>query len=265
MTTIKLNKMNRINKLFTEKNSGILDIYYCAGYPKLDSTVPTLQALQENGIDLCEIGIPFSDPMADGPVIQTAATKALENGMTLAKLFEQLEGIRTTVNIPIILMGYLNVVYQYGFEKFCKKCQECGVDGAIIPDLPFDVYMQEYKPIADKYDIKIIMLITPETSEDRIRLIDNNTDGFIYEVSTDATTGAQNEYGTETINYFQRIRDMNLKNPTLVGFGISNKATLTAAQQYAAGAIIGSKFVRLSAESESPIEAIHKLKEALKK
>lgn len=255
--------MNRITQLFSTKKSGLLDIYFCAGYPHLDSTVPTLNALQQAGVDICEIGIPFSDPMADGPVIQTAATQALKNGMTLATLFDQLKDVRASVAMPLVLMGYLNVIYQYGFENFCKSCSECGIDGAIIPDLPFDVYMDEYKEIADRYEVKIIMLITPETSEERIRLIDQNTEGFIYEVSTDATTGAQNEYGPDTIAYFKRIQDMHLNNPTLVGFGISNKATITAAQQHSAGAIIGSKFVRLMAECATPEEAIAQLKEAL--
>ncbi len=257
--------MNRINQLFQTKSSGLLDIYFCAGYPHLESTVPTLEALQKGGIDMVEIGIPFSDPMADGPVIQSAATQALKNGMTLKVLFEQLKDIRKSVTMPLVLMGYMNVIYQYGFERFCKSCNACGIDGAIIPDLPFDIYMKEYKAIADQYDIKIIMLITPETSEERIRLIDQNTDGFIYEVSTDATTGAQEKYGENTIAYFKRIRDMKLQHPTLVGFGISNKATLEAAQEYAAGAIIGSKFVRLTAQCEGPEEALEKLVESLKR
>ncbi len=255
--------MNRINSLFIEKKSDILDIYFCAGYPHLDSTVPTIEALQQGGVDMAEIGIPFSDPMADGPVIQTATQTALRNGMSLNLLFTQLKNIRDKVSMPLILMGYLNVIYQYGFEKFCQSCRLCGIDGAIIPDLPYDIYISEYKPIADKYDIKIIMLITPETSEERIRAIDDNTDGFIYVVSTDATTGAQNKYGPKTLEYFRRIKDMNLRLPTLVGFGISNKATLNAAQEYAAGAIIGSKFVTLSAEKQQPAEALMELKKIL--
>jgi tryptophan synthase alpha chain len=257
--------MNRINQLFQEKPYGILDLYFCAGYPSLDSTVPTIQALQDEGIDMVEIGIPFSDPMADGPVIQSAATQSLKNGMTLAILFEQLKNIRRTVIMPLVLMGYLNVIYQYGFEKFCQSCKVCGIDGVIIPDLPFDEYLHDYKPLAEKYNIHIIMLITPETSEQRIRLIDKNTDGFIYEVSSDATTGTQDEYNRDTLNYFARIKNMNLKNPTLVGFGISNKKTFSAAQQYANGAIIGSKFVRLTAECANAKEAIIKLKGALQK
>lgn len=255
--------MNRINKLFQDKKSGILSIYFCAGHPTLDSTVPTLQALQANGVDLCEIGVPFSDPMADGPVIQSAATQALKNGMTLHKLFDQLQDVRKTVQIPLILMGYLNVFYQYGFEEVCKKCNEVGVDGFIIPDLPFDVYEQDYKAIAERYGLRMIMLITPETSEERIRQIDNLTDGFIYEVSTNATTGAQAAYSPETVDYFARIQKMNLKNPTLVGFGISNRATMDAVQQHAAGGIIGSRFVKLAEQHQDPVKAIQALKENL--
>lgn len=256
--------MNRINQLFLQKRHGILSVYFCAGAPELESTVPTLQALQDAGIDMCEIGVPFSDPMADGPVIQSAATTALKNGMSLRKLFKQLRNVRATIHIPLILMGYLNVFYQYGFEQFCQSCKSCGIDGAIIPDLPFDIYMRNYKPIAEKYGLRIIMLITPETSEERIHLIDSNTDGFIYQVSTNATTGAQKVYSPETIEYFRRIHNMELKNPTLVGFGISNKATFDAAQEYSAGAIIGSRFVTLANQSATPQEAIAQLLEDLK-
>lgn len=255
--------MNRINQLFQEKKSNILSIYYCAGSPKLDDTVPVLRVLQEGGIDMVEIGVPFSDPMADGPVIQQASTKALKNGMSLRLLFEQLKDVRKEIHIPLLMMGYLNVFYQFGFERFCQKCAEVGIDGAIIPDLPFDIYIKRYKSIADRYDLRIIMLITPETEAERIRLIDENTDGFIYEVSTDATTGAQNSFGPATIEYFQRIRDMHLKNPTLVGFGVSNKATREATCTYTQGSIIGSKFVRLLDESGDPAKAVSALKDAL--
>lgn len=255
--------MNRINKLFQEKQQNILSIYFCAGHPSLDGTMSTLRALQEGGVDMCEIGIPFSDPMADGPVIQSAATEALKNGMSLRLLFEQLKDVRQEIHMPLLLMGYLNVIYKFGFEAFCQQCQACGIDGAIIPDLPFDLYLKEYKPIADRYDLRIIMLITPETSDERIRLIDQHTDGFIYQVSTDATTGAQNTFGPATIAYFERIQAMQLANPTLVGFGISNKATLTATRQYTQGSIIGSKFVRLLSESASPAAAVKELMNAL--
>ena len=213
---------------------------------------------------MIEVGVPFSDPMADGPVIQAAATRALKNGMTLRKLFTQLDQIKNEVQIPLILMGYLNVMMQYGFEAFFKKCAECGVSGAIIPDLPFKDYL-ELKPIADKYDIRIIMLITPETSEERIRFIDDNTDGFIYMVSSAATTGAQQSFDEAKQEYFHRINGMNLRNPRMIGFGISNKQTLEAAQQNAAGAIIGSKFVTLLNESKDADEALDKLFEALKR
>lgn len=255
--------MNRINQLFTKKQHDILSIYFCAGHPTLDATLSTLRALQEGGVDLVEIGIPFSDPMADGPTIQDAATKALRNGMTLRKLFAQLKDVREEIHIPLLLMGYLNVIYHYGFENFCRQCRDCGIDGAIIPDLPFDLYLNTYKPIADRYDLRIIMLITPETSEQRIRLIDQNTNGFIYQVSTDATTGAQKTFGPQTISYFQRIQSMQLANPTLVGFGISNKATREAACQYSAGCIIGSKFVKLLDTSSSPNEAVAALHKTL--
>ena len=212
---------------------------------------------------MIEVGIPFSDPMADGPVIQDAATKALRNGMSLRLLFSQLKAIKDEVKIPLVLMGYLNVVLQYGIEEFCKSCVECGVSGAIIPDLPFKDYMEQVKPVADKYDIRIIMLITPETSEERIRFIDEHTDGFIYMVSSAATTGAQQSFDDQKQEYFRRINQMNLRNPRMIGFGISNKQTLESAQQNAAGAIIGSKFVQLLSESKDAGEALDKLFEAL--
>lgn len=258
--------MNRITTLFETKKSGILSLYFCAGHPTPDGTVETIKTLQSNGIDMIEIGVPFSDPMADGPVIQDAATKALKNGMTLKKLFGQLSSIREEgVTIPLILMGYLNPIYRYGIEAFCQSCQACGIDGAIIPDLPFKDYLEQVKPIADRYGIKIIMLITPETSEERIRFIDEHTDGFIYMVSSAATTGAQKEFDNSKQAYFQRINAMNLNHPRMIGFGISNKQTLEAAQQNAAGAIIGSKFVTLLDEKQNPKTAIDALYEQLKK
>lgn len=257
--------MNRINELFSKKQKDILSIYFCAGYPTLDGTVNTIKALEQKGVNMIEIGIPFSDPMADGPVIQHAATKALKNGMTLNLLFNQLKGIRHEgVQIPLILMGYLNPIMQFGFENFCHTCRETGVDGVIIPDLPFKDYMEEYRPIADKYDIKVIMLITPETSEERIRLIDEHTDGFIYMVSSAAITGAQKDFNAQKQAYFQRIADMNLRNPRMIGFGISNKQTFEAASAHAAGAIIGSKFVTLLGDENGNAEtATDKLLEAL--
>ena len=257
--------MNRINTLFNQKKSQILSLYFCAGHPTLEGTAQVIKTLAQNGIDMIEIGIPFSDPMADGPVIQDAATKALRNGMTLRKLFSQLSTIRQEgVEIPLILMGYLNPIYRYGIEAFCQSCQACGIDGAIIPDLPFKDYLEIVKPVADKYGIKIIMLITPETSEERIRFIDQNTDGFIYMVSSAATTGAQKEFNAAKQAYFQRINAMNLTHPRMIGFGISNKQTLESAQQNAAGAIIGSKFVTLLEEKQDPKAALNALYEQLK-
>ncbi len=257
--------MNRIKQLFETKQKDILSIYFTAGFPKIDDTVDVIKELEANGIDLIEIGIPFSDPMADGPTIQASGTVALQNGMTLSKLFEQLTDIRKEVSIPLILMGYLNPIMQYGFENFCKKCQEVGIDGTIIPDLPFNDYIKEYKPIADKYNVKVVMLITPETSDERIRFIDEHTDGFIYMVSSAATTGAQKSFDDQKQAYFKRINAMNLRNPRLIGFGISNKATLEAAQANASGAIIGSKFITLLQEAKNIKEAVTELKASLEK
>lgn len=257
--------MNRINQLFSRKQKDILSIYFCAGFPTLEGTVNTIKALEKKGVNMIEIGIPFSDPMADGPVIQHAATQALKNGMTLKLLFEQLKDIRKEVSIPLVLMGYLNPIMQFGFENFCRTCQESGIDGVIIPDLPFKDYMDEFRPIAGKYDVKVIMLITPETSEERIRLIDEHTDGFIYMVSSAAITGAQKDFNTQKQAYFQRIAEMNLRNPRMIGFGISNKQTFEAASAHAAGAIIGSKFVTLLDDENGDAEkATEKLLEALK-
>ena len=256
--------MNRINQLFQTQDKNILSIYFCAGHPTLDSTANTIKTLARKGIHMIEVGIPFSDPMADGPVIQDAATKALQNGMSLKTLFSQLEGIRNEVSIPLILMGYLNPIMHFGFDAFCQRCVETGIDGVIIPDLPFKDYLEEYKPIADKYDLRIIMLITPETSDERIRFIDDNTDGFIYMVSSAAITGAQKEFDNAKQAYFSRINAMNLKHPRMIGFGISNKQTLEAAQSNASGAIIGSKFVQLYEQTGDPEQAIDLLLEALK-
>ena len=257
--------MNRIKQLFEKKQQNILSIYFTAGFPQLNDTGNVIREFEANGIDLIEIGIPFSDPMADGPTIQESGTIALRNGMTLKVLFEQLKDIRSDVTIPLILMGYLNPIMKYGFENFCKQCKETGIDGAIIPDLPFNDYISQYKPIADKYDIKIVMLITPETSDERIRLIDEHTDGFIYMVSSASTTGAQSNFDDKKQAYFRKINGMNLRNPRLIGFGISNKATLEAAQENASGAIIGSKFITLLKESANIKEAVKALKEALSK
>jgi len=257
--------MNRIHTLFQTKQNGILSVYFTAGYPNLNDTTTILKELQQKGINLVEIGIPFSDPMADGPVIQQSSTIALRNGMSLRLLFDQLRDIRNEVSIPLILMGYLNPIMQYGFENFCKSCAECGIDGVIIPDLPFADYLANYKETADRYDVKMIMLITPETAEERIRLIDEHTDGFIYMVSSASTTGAQQSFTEQKQDYFRRINSMQLRNPRLIGFGISNKAIFDAACANASGAIIGSKFVQLLGQEATPALAVDKLLDALTK
>ena len=258
--------MNRINQLFQDKKENILSLYFCAGAPTLEGTVDVIRTMERRGIDMIEVGVPFSDPMADGPVIQDAATKALRNGMTLKKLFAQLEGIRQgndAVRIPLLFMGYLNPISHYGFEAFFKQCQQTGIDGVIIPDLPFRDYMEQVKPIADQYDIRIIMLITPETSDERIHFIDDNTDGFIYMVSSAAITGAQKEFNAAKQAYFNKVNQMELKHPRMIGFGISNKQTLESAQANAAGAIIGSKFVTLLDEEKDADKALTRLFDAL--
>ena len=256
--------MNKINQLFTDnKHRKLLSPYFCAGAPTLDSTADVIRTLERRGIDMIEVGIPFSDPMADGPVIQDAATTALKNGMTLSLLFDQLLTIKDEVQIPLVLMGYLNPIMQMGIERFCQRCVESGVSGVIIPDLPFKDYLDEVKPVADRYDLRVIMLITPETSEERIRFIDEHTDGFVYMVSSAAVTGAQKSFDEQKQDYFRRINAMNLRNPRMIGFGISNKQTLESAQQNAAGAIIGSKFVSLLAEEGNADRALDRLFDAL--
>lgn len=241
--------MNRINTLFQKKAGNILSVYFTAGFPRLEDTVPTLKCLQANGVDLIEIGVPFSDPMADGIVIQNSSQQALRNGMSIRKLFEQLTAIRTEIHIPLVMMGYLNPVMQFGFEQFCKECHRVGVDGMIIPDLPMSDFLAEYKEIAQRYGLEFIFLITPETSEERIRLIDSHTNGFIYMVSSAATTGTQTSFDNK-VEYFNRINSMNLKNPRLIGFGISNKSTREMVNRYSSGAIIGSAFIKALEETK---------------
>ena len=256
--------MNKINELFeSARGRKLLSLYFCAGCPTADGTADTLRALQRRGIDMVEVGIPFSDPMADGPVIQDAATKALKNGMSLGKIFAQLKAVKDEISIPLVLMGYLNPIMQYGIEPFCRSCVESGVAGAIIPDLPFKDYLETIKPVADRHGVRIIMLITPETSDERIRFIDEHTDGFIYMVSSAATTGAQKLFDEKKQEYFRRINAMGLRNPRMIGFGISNRQTLESSQANAAGAIIGSKFVTLLNESRNADEALDRLFEAL--
>ena len=243
--------MNRIDQLFETKQERILNVYFTAGYPALEDTVPIMESLQNAGADLIEVGIPFSDPVADGPTIQQSNGLALENGMTLKLLLEQLEGIRKKVQIPFVLMGYINPIVQYGIEAFCAKCREIGADGLILPDLPMFEYLETYKPIFDRHGLYNVFLITPQTSEARIRQIDEHSNGFIYMVSSASTTGAKSSISQNQAAYFARIKAMNLKNPTLIGFGISNAETFDKACTHAHGAIIGSAFIKaLAAEGK---------------
>ncbi|WP_040278914.1 tryptophan synthase subunit alpha [Psychroserpens damuponensis] len=235
--------MNRINQKLKEDKK-LLSIYFSAGYPNLNDTVSIIENLEKSDIDMIEIGLPFSDPLADGPTIQASSTQALKNGMTTDILFSQLKDIRKTVSIPLIIMGYFNPILQYGVEAFCKKCQEIGIDGLIIPDLPVDVYNEQYKSIFQKYGLINVFLITPQTSMERIRFIDSISEGFIYMVSSASVTGGRSGFGDEQTSYFKRIADMNLKNPQIVGFGISTNETFKQATQYAKGAIIGSAFIK---------------------
>ena len=235
--------MNRIDSALA-KNKKLISIYFTAGFPDLDDTVPIIKALEKSEVDMIEIGMPFSDPLADGPTIQDSSTQALKNGMHTQKLFDQIKSIRNEVTIPLIIMGYFNPIFQYGVEAFCKSCKDAGIDGLIIPDLPVDVYHKNYKSIFESYGLKNIFLITPQTPESRVRYIDEVSDGFIYMVSSASTTGAKSEFGDIQENYFKRINDLKLKNPQIVGFGISNYDTFNAATTYAKGAIIGSAFIK---------------------
>lgn len=243
--------MNRINSLFANKgNKRILSIYYTAGYPTLDSTLDIAQNLEKAGVDFLEIGFPYSDPVADGPVIQHSSEVALKNGMTLARLFEQLKALRQRVTIPVLLMGYVNPVLQYGVERFCRDCREVGVDGIIVPDLPMYEYEALYKPVFQEHELSNIFLVTPQTAEARIRKIDELSTGFIYLLSSSATTGKNLAVSESTEAYFARIQGMKLNNPVVIGFGISDHHTFVRATDYADGAIVGSAFVRLLGEPD---------------
>ncbi|GAB3182499.1 tryptophan synthase subunit alpha [Telluribacter humicola] len=248
--------MNRIIQLFNDQPTGNLNVYFTAGFPQLDDTRRILAALQEGGVDLVEIGMPYSDPVADGETIQQSNQQALENGMTLRTLFKQLEGMRETIHVPVLLMGYVNPVVQYGIEEFCRKCAEVGVDGLILPDMPMDVYLNEYKAIFDSYGLLNIFLVTPQTSEKRIRQIDEVSAGFIYTVSSASVTGSQTGVSGDMEAYFDRLNAMNLRNPRLIGFGIKDRPTFEKACCYSQGAIIGSAFIRILQESNNLEEDI---------
>ena len=235
--------MTRIAELFQRKNKGIVSIYCTAGYPKLDSTIKVIKALQENEVDMIELGMPYSDPLADGPIIQGSSTIALKNGMTIKTLFEQLKDFRKEINIPVILMGYMNPVLQYGFEKFCADAAATGIDGLILPDLPEYEFEMEYGAIIKKYGLDFIFLVTPETSDERIKKLDELSSGFLYAVSSSSTTGSSKNMA-EVERYLQKLENLGLRNLILVGFGIRDRATFVAACQHANGAIIGTAFIR---------------------
>lgn len=243
--------MNRIHTLFQNKKERVLSIYFTAGFPALEDTLPTMQAIEEAGADIIEIGVPYSDPIADGPTIQESNQTALENGMSLKKLFDQIKAMRQTVNIPVVLMGYLNPIIQFGMEAFLKQCKEVGVDGLILPDLPMQQYQDEFKSLFDQYGLSNTFLISPQTSEARIREIDDNSNGFIYMVSSHSITGAKAGISEEQVEYFKRVQAMNLKNPRLIGFGISDSETFTKASLYGNGAIIGSAFIKVVKDSKN--------------
>ncbi len=239
--------MNRIKNKLSE-NKKILSIYFTAGYPQLEDTVEILQQLEQNGVDMIEIGLPFSDPLADGPTIQVSSQAALKNGMNTERLFEQLNDVRKTVSIPLIIMGYFNPILQFGVEDFCKKCKEVGIDGLIIPDLPLAEYEEHYVEIFKKYGLINIFLITPQTCEARIHQIDAASEGFIYMVSSSSVTGSAKGFGEEQEKYFQRISSMKLKNPLIVGFGIKDSQTFKQATSHTNGGIIGSAFIKMLSE-----------------
>lgn len=252
--------MNRIEQLFKTKKQRVLNVYCTAGYPELDSTVRVMKALQDNGADIIELGMPYSDPLADGPVIQASGTQALANGMTIAKLFEQLKGFRNSalgtggIYVPVILMGYMNPVLQYGFEKFCQHAADIPIDGLILPDLPEHEFETEYGPIMQRYGLDFIFLVTPETSEERVRKLDSLSTGFLYAVSSSSTTGKDKNM-TDVNAYLQRLKSYSLKNPILVGFGIKDKETFDTACKNANGAIIGTAYIKALSESKNIEEA----------
>jgi len=255
--------MNKLQKLFSHKRNDLLSLFFTAGYPHLEDTGSIILESQKQGIDFLEVGMPYSDPLADGPVIQQSSTVAIANGMTIEKLFAQLQSIKGEVEIPMVLMGYLNPVLQYGTEKFLENAASCGVSGLILPDLPVKEYVEEYKPLLKKYNMSFIFLITPQTNPERIRMIDDNSDAFIYVVSSAATTGKQSAFGQEQQAYFQRISEMGLKNRLIAGFGIHNEQTLQQAWKSLHGAICGSAFLKKLAAQKNVAEAVHLLRHDL--
>lgn len=240
--------MNRIESLFEQKKQDILNVYCTAGYPQLDSTIKVMKALQDSGVDMIELGMPYSDPLADGPVIQASSTKAIENGMTITRLFEQLQGFRHEIYVPVILMGYMNPILQYGFEKFCQHAAAVAIDGLILPDLPIYEFENEYGPVIKRFGLDFIFLVTPETSEERIRKIDELSTGFIYAVSSSSTTGKDKNM-TDVNAYLKRLKSMKLKNPVLVGFGIKDHQSFTTACANSNGAIIGTAYIKALKET----------------
>ena len=238
-----MKSMTRIADLFNQRSKPVLNIYCTAGYPELDNTVEVIKALQEAGADMIELGMPYSDPLADGPVIQASSSKALENGMTIAKMFEQLKDFRNTISLPVLLMGYMNPVMQFGFEKFCAEAVEKGIDGLILPDLPIYEFENDYGATIKKYGLDFVFLVTPETSDERIRKLDELSSGFLYAVSSSSTTGNEKDFDAVE-KYLKRLKNMNLKNPVIVGFGIKDRQTFHAACKYASGAIIGTAYIK---------------------
>ena len=245
--------MTRIKQAFDQADHPLLNVYFTAGFPESGSTIPVLKALERAGVDLVEIGMPYSDPLADGPTIQQSSLKALENGMSIEVLFEQLEDVRKEVQLPIILMGYLNPIMQFGMERFCQRCAEAGIDGLIIPDLPMELFDSEFLDLAKQYNLDFIFLITPETKDERIKEIDKRSTGFIYMVSSSSTTGSTGELSEEQMNYFKRIEAMNLGNKRMIGFGISDNQTFLQATSHADGAIVGSAFIKQLEKDSSQV------------